>query len=206
MIRHILGLTARTTNVPGESGAVTRRMGPQTFAVLLALSASTVLSSTNALAAPDDAMQTSDSSLTQAPARSAAKHVRTRGAQHSRSAQTTADAATSDHPMPQSLESQEQAPPPPDGYVPVQDMDVVLEAHSPQITAHRGPGLAPVDAQQTPRDDRSSTPLATMGGYTLHVTAPVVPPYNGAFTYTTYGGQPGNGRNAPGAWGAAGEP
>lgn len=100
----------------------------------------------------------------------------------------------------------DQAPPPPDGYERVEDFDVTLQAHSADITAPTSSGMAPVDAQQMPRSRNSTARVFDVFGIPVKVDTPVVPPYNGSFTYDTYGGQPGKGRDAPGAWGAAGEP
>ncbi|MDG6093862.1 hypothetical protein LOC54_01825 [Acetobacter sp. AN02] len=102
------------------------------------------------------------------------------------------------------IEDQEGAPPPPDGYTPITDTDVTIQAFSSRVRAEKPADIAPPNAQQVTR--LPGARQIDVLGVPVTVNAPVVPPYNGDFTYTTYGGQPGSGRNAPGAWGAAGEP
>lgn len=109
---------------------------------------------------------------------------------------------------PKSLESQETAPPLPEGYKPVEDFDETMAAHSPAILTSTPTGtLMPSgDAQQMPRDPSSTAKQFDVLGVKVRVDAPVTPPYNASFTYDTYGGQPGKGREATAAWGAAGQP
>lgn len=59
----------------------------------------------------------------------------------------------------------------------------------------QGPGIPPVNAQQTPRNTNNHE-LFRVLGLSAQVSAPVTPAYNGDATYTTFGGQPGNGQNA----------
>ncbi|NLI26062.1 MAG: hypothetical protein GX413_01530 [Acetobacter sp.] len=104
------------------------------------------------------------------------------------------------------VEDNEKAPPPPDGYEVLPDDDEIeITRWSPNMPPSRHASSVLVDASQTPRDDRN-LPTIDVLGIPVTINAPVVPPYNGAFTYTTYAGQAGNGRNAPGAWGSVGEP
>ncbi|WP_182949617.1 hypothetical protein [Gluconacetobacter takamatsuzukensis] len=98
------------------------------------------------------------------------------------------------------------APPPPDGYQVVQDEDVTAQTFSPQVTALHGPGLPSIEARQTPRDSSDVPSHFSVFDVPVKFNAPVQPAYNAAFTYSTYGGQPGRGIEAIGAEGAAGEP
>ncbi|MBB2200169.1 hypothetical protein [Gluconacetobacter tumulisoli] len=98
------------------------------------------------------------------------------------------------------------APPPPDGYQVVQDEDVSVQAYSPAVTAVGGAGLPSIEARQTPREPNSIPSHVSVFGVPVKFNAPVVPPYNAAFTYSTYAGQSGRGWDATGAEGAAGQP
>lgn len=97
-------------------------------------------------------------------------------------------------------------PPPPDGYQVVQDEDVTAQTFSPEVAALHGPGLPSIEARQTPRDSRDVPSHFSVFDVPVKFNAPVQPAYNAAFTYSTYGGQPGRGIQAIGAEGAAGEP
>ncbi|GBQ88726.1 hypothetical protein AA13595_2465 [Gluconacetobacter johannae DSM 13595] len=108
-------------------------------------------------------------------------------------------------PAPAAPENAE-APPPPDGYQVVQDEDVSAQAYSPAVTAVGGPGLPSIEARQTPREPNSVPSHFSVFGVPVKFNAPVTPPYNAAFTYSTYAGQPGRGWDAVGAEGAAGQP
>ncbi|NHN87813.1 hypothetical protein GOB81_04090 [Acetobacter sp. LMG 1627] len=109
---------------------------------------------------------------------------------------------------PKSLESQEQAPPPPDGYEPVEDIDETIEAHySLDIRkAQHGSSLPSIEAQQIPRDANNGATPFDVFGVPVKFIAPVAAPYNAASTYRTYAGQSGRGQDAVGAASAAGEP
>ncbi|MBB2156422.1 hypothetical protein HLH33_08880 [Gluconacetobacter diazotrophicus] len=98
------------------------------------------------------------------------------------------------------------APPPPDGYQVVQDEDVSVQAYSPRVTAIQGPGLPSIEARQTPRRPNDVPSHFSVFGVPVKFDAPVQPPYNASFMYSTYAGQPGRGIDAIGAEGAAGEP
>ncbi|GBQ37283.1 hypothetical protein [Gluconacetobacter azotocaptans] len=112
---------------------------------------------------------------------------------------------TAPAPAPADPENAE-APPPPDGYQVVQDDDVSIQAYSPAVTAVGGAGLPSIEARQTPRDPNSVPSHVSVFGVPVKFNAPVTPPYNAAFTYSTYAGQPGTGWDAIGAEGAAGHP
>ncbi|NHO31521.1 hypothetical protein [Acetobacter fallax] len=160
-------------------------------------------------AAPDASLQPTDNSLSQS-ALSDPVHGRTSHIRHSaRSGRSGAAApATTRSDAPQSLESQETAPPLPDGYKPVEDFDVTLAAHSDTVLASRPSRerIGATEAQQVPRLASSTARQFDIFGVPVRVVAPVTPPYNASFTYENYGGQPGKGRDATGAWGAAGQP
>ncbi len=157
--------------------------------------------------AADPALRPTDTSLSQSSDLSGTQksgHTR-RSGRYGRSTAAAAPAAQTD--APRSLESQETAPPPPPGYEPVEDFDVTLAAHSDAVLAVRPTSSRTmVDAQQMPRSASSTARQFDIFGVPVRVDTPVTPPYNGSFTYDTYGGQPGKGRDATGAWGAAGEP
>lgn len=59
----------------------------------------------------------------------------------------------------------------------------------------QGPGMPPVDAQQTPRNTNHKE-LFRVLGLSAQVSAPVTPAYNADSTYTTFAGQPGRGQTA----------
>ena len=63
------------------------------------------------------------------------------------------------------------------------------------VLDQQGPGMPPVDAQQTPRNTNHRE-LFRVLGLSAQVSAPVTPPYNGDNTYTTFAGQPGRGQTA----------
>lgn len=63
------------------------------------------------------------------------------------------------------------------------------------VLDQQGPGIPPVDAQQTPRNTNHRE-LFRVLGLSAQVSAPVTPAYNGDATYTTFAGQPGNGQSA----------
>lgn len=98
------------------------------------------------------------------------------------------------------------APPPPDGYQVVQDEDVTAQSFSPRVTATGGPGLPSIEARQTPREANNVPSHFSLFGVPVKFNAPVAPPYNASFMYSTYAGQPGRGYDAPSAEGAAGQP
>lgn len=107
-----------------------------------------------------------------------------------------------------SLESQEGAPPPPDGYEPVEDIDETIESHyslDVRKTPHGEP-LPSIEAQQIPRDANNGATQFDFFGMPVKFIAPVGAPYNAPFTYHTYAGQSGRGGDAVGSAGAAGEP
>ncbi|MCH4091345.1 hypothetical protein [Acetobacter sp.] len=107
-----------------------------------------------------------------------------------------------------SLESQEGAPPPPDGYEPVEDIDETIESHyslDVRKTPHGEP-LPSIEAQQIPRDANNGATQFDIFGVPVKFIAPVAAPYNAPFTYHTYAGQSGRGGDAVGSVGSAGEP
>ena len=73
------------------------------------------------------------------------------------------------------------------------------------VVEQKGPGLPPVDAHQSTRNT-NNTEVFRLLGMSGQVNSPVTPAYNGAATYNTYAGQPGNGQNAILAAGADGSP
>lgn len=107
-----------------------------------------------------------------------------------------------------SLESQETAPPPPDGYVPVEDIDETISAHySLDIRqAQHGSRIPSIEAQQVPRDANNGATQFDFFGLPVKFIAPVAPSYNSAATYRTYAGQSGRGQDAVSAAASAGEP
>jgi hypothetical protein len=98
------------------------------------------------------------------------------------------------------------APPPPDGYQVVRDEDVTAQSFSSKVTATGGPGLPSIEARQTPRNANDVPSHVSVFGVPVKFDAPVTPPYNASFMYSTYAGQPGRGIDAVGAEGAAGQP
>ncbi|MFT8804972.1 MAG: hypothetical protein ABF876_03585 [Acetobacter aceti] len=107
-----------------------------------------------------------------------------------------------------SVESQEGAPPPPDGYEPVEDIDETIESHyslDVRKTPHGEP-LPSIEAQQIPRDANNGATQFDIFGVPVKFIAPVAAPYNAPFTYHTYAGQSGRGGDAVGSAGSAGEP
>ena len=107
-----------------------------------------------------------------------------------------------------SLESQEGAPSPPDGYEPVEDIDETIESHYSldiRKTPHGEP-LPSIEAQQIPRDANNGATQFDFFGVPVKFIAPVAAPYNAPFAYRNYAGQAGRGGDAVGSAGAAGEP
>lgn len=66
---------------------------------------------------------------------------------------------------------------------------------SSTITNEQAPGMPPIDAHQNTRgtDNREVFRVLGMSGV---IAAPVAPAYNGDATYSTFAGDPANGRNA----------
>ena len=63
------------------------------------------------------------------------------------------------------------------------------------VTRQAGPGLPPVDANQTIRGT-NNTQLFQVLGFSGQVAAPVNADYNADHTYQTFAGQPGRGSTA----------
>ncbi|MFT8720561.1 hypothetical protein [Acetobacter sp.] len=105
-------------------------------------------------------------------------------------------------------ESRNPAPPPPDGYEPVADLDEHIATNFPlEIrNAPHGSTVPPPDAQQIPRDPNNGATQFDVFGVPVKFIAPVAASYSGSFIYHTYAGQPGRGQDAVGAAGSAGEP
>ncbi|NHO17910.1 hypothetical protein [Acetobacter oeni] len=159
---------------------------------------------TEAYAQTDPSLQPTDNALTQSAATSLQASP-VRHAHHRNRVMPAANVPATK--APQSLESQETAQPLPSGYEPVEDFDVTLAAHSDAVLATKPvSGHVPIEAQQLPRSASSTAHQFDVFGVPVRVEAPVTPPYNASFTYENYGGQPGKGRDATGAWGAAGQP
>ena len=68
-------------------------------------------------------------------------------------------------------------------------------ATTSDLTRQAGPGLPPVDADQTIRGTHN-TPLFQVLGFSGQVAAPVDADYNADHTYQTFAGQPGRGSTA----------
>ena len=78
-------------------------------------------------------------------------------------------------------------------------------ASNSTIVEQKGPGLPPVDAQQTTRST-NNTEVFKVLGLSGQINAPVTPGYDADATYHTYAGQPGNGQNAILSQGTDGSP
>ena len=78
-------------------------------------------------------------------------------------------------------------------------------ASNSTIVEQKGPGLPPVDAQQTTRSTDNHEVFKILG-LSGQINAPVTPGYNADATYHTYAGQPGNGQNAILSQGTDGSP
>ena len=66
---------------------------------------------------------------------------------------------------------------------------------SGDVTRQAGPGLPPVDANQTIRGT-NNTQLFQVLGFSGQIAAPVNADYNADHTYQTFAGQPGRGSTA----------
>ena len=66
---------------------------------------------------------------------------------------------------------------------------------SSDVTRQAGPGLPPVDADQTTRGT-GNTQLFQVLGFSGQIAAPVNADYNADNTYQTFAGQPGRGSTA----------
>lgn len=67
--------------------------------------------------------------------------------------------------------------------------------NSSTITQEQAPGMPPVNAHQTARGTSNREVFQVLGMSGV-IAAPVTPAYNGAATYSTFAGDPANGRNA----------